>query len=698
MTAQLCPQIPAQFTSAQDRKIFFGDDDNILKNKWDPREQPKIGVPGKSCETELFFGFFFDGTRNNYEQADKGGTKNHSNIARLYDCFPGLSVPGVLPAETDWDYKLDRYSHFFRTYIPGVGSPFKQIRDAGTNPGGPSGGMGGAARIVWALVQAINNVHRYFHKTPLINNDEVYKLASKVELDRERLRQIKPGSAWNEFFKKKDDATQLAFEDLLKRLHATVTQHWFDKLLGRPPRIDPGIVRKINISIFGFSRGATQARAFANWLMALCERDATLHGRPGSKMTLGGFEVEFSFMGLLDTVASVGLANTMGNQFGLGAMDGHGSWADADSSLRIPDDIRTLHLVAAHETRRSFPLDSASIGGSLPTGCEEWVFPGMHSDVGGAYSPKEQGKGLSPSGSDMLARIPLIYMYRAARLAGVPLKLEFAKPIVKERFALEASTINVFNAYVAQCKTTSGTLTAIMREQRRIYIQWKLLRRARGNAPLESSASYLRASSFDQNDLRSANLEFESELAEFERWLGEKGKDFQARAQPAGFDNEHLSEWEEIATWWRTAPALAPELVTFFDDYVHDSRAWFKLLPTWAGGTPDNEAELRGVLKEWVGKRRAAELARKSNPRVSDGLTAEQREAADAFASSGKNETIPRMVNTGREPYAGAKAGYLRYRKVYAGSDNMLLSRTQPSDSENVAAAPPATTAEVANV
>lgn len=31
MTAQLCPQIPAQFTSAQDRKIFFGDDDNILK-------------------------------------------------------------------------------------------------------------------------------------------------------------------------------------------------------------------------------------------------------------------------------------------------------------------------------------------------------------------------------------------------------------------------------------------------------------------------------------------------------------------------------------------------------------------------------------------------------------------------------------------------------------------------------------------
>jgi hypothetical protein len=664
--------------------LFTVKEDNELKNIREPREQPKIGVPGKSCETELFFGFFFDGTRNNYEQADIKGTRNHSNVARLYDCFPGLSVPGVLPASTEWDYNPARYSHFFRTYIPGVGSPFKQIRDSGTGPGGPGAGMGGGPRIVWALVQAINNVHRYFHKRPLIDNDEAYKLAHQIEINRQRLWQIKPGSAWNEYFKKKDDETQLAFEGMLKRLHDAVTPHWIDKMLGRPPKIDPGIVRKINISIFGFSRGATQARAFANWLMALCQRDATLHGRGNASMTLGGFPVDFSFMGLFDTVASVGAANTMGNQVGLGNFDGHGAWADADFSLRIPEGVPTMHLVAAHEVRRSFPLDSASVGNSLPDSCEEWVFPGMHSDVGGAYSPTEQGKGISPKGSDMLARIPLIYMYRAARLRGVPLKLELTKPIVKERFALEPATIKAFNDYVAQCKTKKGTLTAIMREQRQLVIQWKVLRRTGSSTSMENSASFLRASTFDQNDLHSANLEFETEIAEFERWLGEQGKAFKPHTQAAGFDNEHLQEWEEIATWWRTAPALAPALAAFFDEYVHDSRAWFKLLPGWAGGTPDNEDEVRGMLDEWVKKRRALEAIRKQNPRASDGLTPEQRSAADAYAKTGK---IPRMVNSGREPFSGAKAGYLRYRKVYAGSDSTLLSDARHQEDENYSAA-----------
>ena len=92
--------------------------------------------------------------------------------------------------------------------------------------------------------------------------------------------------------------------------------------------------------------------------------------------------------------------------------------------------------------------------------------PGVHSDVGGGYMPKEQGRGMEEKGADMLSRIPLAMMYRAAMLAGVPLKLDKQRGDVKERFKVSAVVINAFNAYVDQFNIKMGSLTAIMHEQR----------------------------------------------------------------------------------------------------------------------------------------------------------------------------------------------------------------------------------------
>jgi len=78
---------------------------------------------------------------------------------------------------------------------------------------------------------------------------------------------------------------RLQFERLIRRLHASVSQHWIKN--GAPPaKKDPGIVSRIHISIFGFSRGATQARAFTNWLDSLCGLDAMVRGEGTS--SLGG--------------------------------------------------------------------------------------------------------------------------------------------------------------------------------------------------------------------------------------------------------------------------------------------------------------------------------------------------------------------------------------------------------------------------
>lgn len=699
MSATLCPLISVTFASAENAQAFFAGTDGQTVRNLELREQPLIGVPGESCKTNLFFGFFFDGTKNNYVQADVG--LNHSNVARLYDCYPGLGVPGVLPTRTDWQYKPSNYTHFFKTYIPGVASPFKEVNDSGKDSSqilGAAMGFRGEARIIWALIQAINNVHRYFYKAPLVSSQEAAKLAGLLELTAASRRAMRPDSV----FSSNSDAaralkkTRIEFEKLLSRLHGAVAPHWPDKKTGRPGKIDPGIVKTIHVSIFGFSRGATQARAFANWLIELCRLDARLAGR-GDEMTLGGFKLEVDFLGLFDTVASIGAGNTFGNSWLGKLFDGHGRWADSEGNLRIPEGVRCVHLVAAHEIRRSFPLDSIAVGQTVPANAKEVVFPGVHSDLGCGYSPCEQGRGTDRSGADMLARVPLVYMYKAARLAGVPLKLEFASEVARRRFKTEPATIVALNAYLAASPTKHGPLSAIMREQARLHMQWRLARRVDSANALEKSSSFARASVFDQNDLHSANREFDSEVAAFESWFARKGKDFAPKSPAPGFENDHEKEWEEIATWWRKAAALPHAVSAFFDEYVHDSRAWFKLIP----GNPDNEEDLHILLKKQVtmlqeerDRNALAEKMFRENqkalfrlvgrkqdanspqyPGRPSAFSEEHRRAIDEYASTGK---IPRMLTEGREPFeiagVAGRAGYLRFRKVYGGSDSVLIS------------------------
>lgn len=292
----------------------------------------------------------------------------------------------------------------------------------------------------------------------------------------------------------------------------------------------------------------------------------------------------------------------------------------------------------------------------------------------------------------MLARIPLVYMYRMARLAGVPLKLEFASEIAKARFNVQPKTIVVLNSYLATCKQKTGTLTAIMREQARNQMEWRLARRASGSAPLHQTQSFKQATVFDQNDFHSANLEFEREIIDFEAWLKSKGGKFKPEQQDPGFDNDRDDEWQEIATWWSKLPKPVKAITELFDDYVHDSRAWFKLIP----GNPDNEREMHEKLKEWVKRRDTAASVNERiikararptstfgvrNPSspptpVPHGLSPEQLRAAHEYSRMPKGqEAIPRMITEGREPYGyKSKAGYLRFRKIYGGWDSVLLS------------------------
>src|SRR5450830_49481 len=667
--ASLSQSIPLVLVKTPNPELLFNEQELTIVEGNKKQQEYRHKHTAGECHTNLYFGFFFDGTKNNYELAD--GSKSHSNVVRLYDCFPGNSAPGVLKNGSDWpDAKVTEYPHCFRTYIPGVSSPFSLVKDSGKGfeyDMGAAGGLYGERRIAWALIQAINNVHQFFFNSTLISSVESTRLACSLEMDRwyrEEMFISKRSSDADET-NKPYKATYEELAKLLGKLHRAVAQH--QHAVGvRPAKCAPIIVDEIHISVFGFSRGSTQARAFTNWFLALCSLDAELCGRPSP--SLGGFPVVFDFLGLFDTVASVGLANSFGDAWWGSWLDGHAGWADAENNLRVPDEVPCLHLVAAHEIRRSFPVDSIFHRGHMPSRGKEIVVPGVHSDIGSGYCPGEQGRGTDPIGRDMLARIPLFLMYKEAALAGVPLRYDAASPVARERYEISRDVIEAYNAYLDVCKVKEGTLTAIMREQAKLRIGYFKLRAGRGPTGTVNTESYKRASNFDKNDLHSAYDELVDEIGAFESWLSKQNVDALPDIQDAGFRSKE-DEWKQIAKWWNAKEQVAPAVARLFDEYLHDSRAWFKL-----SLEPDNERDLRLKLDALVKKLESDERTYSLEGAHHTQLNSEERRIAEEYR---KTKQIPDFKNHGREGWK--YAGYLRYRKVYAGADNFPISKVTPA-------------------
>jgi uncharacterized protein (DUF2235 family) len=118
-----------------------------------------------------------------------------------------------------------------------------------------------------------------------------------------------------------------------------------------------------DIDIIGFSRGAAEARAFANKIA-----DEGIPLANGQKVY-----PKIRFLGLFDTVASFGIP---GNDVNIGY------------KLSIPANVRHVRqAVAADEKRGTFPLSSVLSGPNAPRDPRiiEQSFRGAHSDIGGGY-------------------------------------------------------------------------------------------------------------------------------------------------------------------------------------------------------------------------------------------------------------------------------------------------------------------------
>lgn len=525
-----------------------------------------------NCQLEPWLTFYFDGTGNNMD-IDLP-SKEHSNVARLFIARAEDSPQAV------------RRSY----YVPGIGTPFREIGDAGGAWDQAVGGKG-QKRLDWA---------------------------------------------WEQLAKRIDEAVGRATNPVNK-------------------------IRMIHVAVFGFSRGAAAARAFAVKLAQACVRDGA-----GWKLKDGEHPIRLYFMGLFDTVGSVGVPAAarkyqaeasvaplvLGPVLGsipiliTASADGHAAWA---SDLRIPDMAeRCVHFVAGHEIRNSFPLDTALNDGSYPHNCKEVVYPGVHSNVGGGYRPGEGGRTDNPFA--MLSLIPLKAMYDEARKAGVPLvNVAAAPPLVRDSFfsnnaenqkAREVLSAR-FNHYMSAVGRGGKPVGEMVRAHMKMYFRWRIVdigrklgkhgdiaaqrlahteaawakekadktkqleqmerdqRIARQRATSAATvAGYLASGPMKEEALREAELNRAKAESLQDPITMQKasiatmpGSDGSLVKSMAAYDEQFLEDSEKVLTTpkeqlgrfarvlreaWDEPPPDA-EIIAFFDDYVVDSLAGFAM-------------------------------------------------------------------------------------------------------------------------
>jgi hypothetical protein len=393
----------------------------------------------------------------------------------------------------------------------------------------------------------------------------------------------------------------------------------------------------IHIAIFGFSRGAAKARAFALRLHHRLNQDDDAWVLRGK-----GYPLRIYFMGLMDTVASVGTSNTLRNPgktqavkssveyhplnivsggrladvteavwVNSGATKGHLFWAQ---ELRIPPSVQQcVHYVAAHEVRESFPLDTVRVaqpygaGAQYPATCREVVYPGVHSNVGGGYAPGEQGRAATLS--EQVSQVPLLHLYKEARQAGVPLlPVKQLDPQIQARYKLSPAVAQRFDAYMKRVQVGNASVEKQAMQHLYWFYRWRKVRATAGQVSDGAQARLYRAAAPQreleayEEELRRQTRAGRAPRAEQLEILRQK----KAAAHTPAVQNAHhelkhihiedqrfieacqalerhatsaarltLHETTLLAAW--REPALTDsDILAFFDEQVHDSVAGFR--------------------------------------------------------------------------------------------------------------------------
>ena len=536
---------------------------------------PTLECRPEACEVRAHIGVFFDGTGNNQDWVEtskvnwrkglvhwwRGRPENaltqlqrqcDSNVARLFRSYPDRPESG-----------------FFPVYVPGVATPFPDIGETEPKGLGAAFGAGGDGRINFGMLHVLNSMYAAIstgHRR-LIAADAILALcrngvattshsgdSTLNRADLAALRRVGMHEHGGLLAGPEGGVRRKAFFD---------TQ--FARLAQKIASAPKPQLKEVFIDVFGFSRGAAEARVFCRWLDAHFQGDL-----------LAGVRTHLRFLGLFDTVAAVGIGASA-----TGFTNGHQDWGAA-ANLRVPARVRhTEHYVAMHENRSAFPLEDLASEGRVPGSCRQLRYPGMHSDVGGGYTPTDQGRGPGGRDAEKLSQIPLNHMFDAALAANVPLDKTLAvKSSRWDCFEIAPSIQQSYDAFLS----ANGRGVRPLRDCLMDYLSWRIA--VRHQYPGLPAAR--RASQADREDLAGANRTLQEDLATVQAWSTIDQRVAQARGP---------DEWEQLmaerqrldgrmarlsatavevvqrALRWR---AMAPAEQELFANHCHDAFAGFK--------------------------------------------------------------------------------------------------------------------------
>ncbi|PIT58166.1 T6SS phospholipase effector Tle1-like catalytic domain-containing protein [Snodgrassella alvi] len=491
-----------------------------------------------------------------------------TNVARLFHACMGA---GGRPGDNNRDDEMIK-NGWFKHYIQGVGTRFEEIGDDNPKMLGEALAKYGQARINWGLTRICDSlgICKIFNEKdlPLATAQKMVKgmdcrIGRKVQLDsflntlqrpdstplpkaiklyvvgfsrgaaeartfinwlldylldrdenaaaRAQLEQLQAQQAQERINQRQDNRAAAA---AAAEAAAAAKQDAPDKDKDKAPAA-AALASPVNSAADKAAIQRVQAQAAAMRSTAPKTapkgKDATApageQAYQGIELKLLGIPIYIEMCGLFDTVATVGMSPLVA------MVTGHCSWAHRTMSLQRAGSAgfvkNCYQFVSAHEQRKSFSVDSICVDGGYPKGnFKEYVYPGVHSDIGGGYPPGEQFKSNYGMGH-VLAQITLHDMYARCWQHGMPLQVfakhpQLAKDMQKhprfqlknyeimdiitiKEFDTQPEMVQLFNGWLKTLETTN--ISTALQKQIHHFTAYRILRWVRSG--IAGYASYL---------------------------------------------------------------------------------------------------------------------------------------------------------------------------------------------------------------